>query len=137
MFRVSFVLVMVLLALLGAACSSRVVPAPTPSSHVPFTLADQDELSAVLSTAQAQHVWRAGCLWPAGTTRALSEAASQLQLPDVPGYRFSRRQARSGAVMVIVTRGGSQETNGSFDEVSGPGFLCYRQREIRHGSKQA
>ena len=138
MLRLSSVLVTGLLALLATACSSRDVPAaPGPSSSGSFSVADQDELSAVLSTAQAQHVWRAGCLWPAGTTRALSAAASQLQLPDIPGYRFSRREARSGAVMVIATRSGTTATTGSFDEVSGAGFLCYRPREIGHGSKQA
>jgi len=32
--------------------------------------------------------------------------------------------------MVIVTRDGSLETTGNVDELSGPGFLCYRPEEV-------
>jgi hypothetical protein len=100
-------------------------PTPTKTETARFSLHDQEQLSEALSTAAAQHGWAGGCLWPAGTTRSLRDALTQIGIADA-GVRLSRRETASGAVIVIGVRDERPSTSASFDEVSGADFLCMR-----------
>ena len=55
-----------------------------------------------------------------------ADALRQLDVPNRPGLTYRKRQARSGAVMVVVYRDTTGSVDTGFNEVSGPGFLCYR-----------
>ena len=116
------------------ACSSTIapgpIPTPTKTQTASFSLADQEALSSALSASRAQHGWAGGCLWPAGTTRPLTDALHQMDVVTTSGFRFSRQQGPSGAIIVVVVRDARGSTSGSSDEVSGPDFLCYRPEEV-------
>ncbi|MEP7215564.1 MAG: hypothetical protein ABI782_04875 [Anaerolineaceae bacterium] len=124
---VSFSVVM-----LASACSASATriptpsPSPAPSPASTFPLEDQEPLSDAVNTFAPEHGWAAGCLWSAGSVGTNADALRQLEVPNRPGLTYRKRQARSGAVMMIVYRDSAGAVHGGFNEVLGPGFLCYR-----------
>ncbi|MEP7215929.1 MAG: hypothetical protein ABI782_06715 [Anaerolineaceae bacterium] len=126
------ILVIVTVGMLASACSASATrtptrsPSPAPSPASTFPLEDQEQRSDALNTFAAEHGWAAGCLWPAGTTSTNAETLRRLEVPNRPGLTYRKRQARSGAVMVIVYRDTTGAVDTGFNEVLGPGFLCYR-----------